>query len=94
MPQGSQKNKKAKLPGGVAKKDKPKTIQKKNRPIAPKKAKHEEIAKLKKMISKNVNRKLEEEIRGAATDGQKVKLSKKKNQNPSVDPNKMPPKST
>ncbi|KAF6200601.1 hypothetical protein GE061_005044 [Apolygus lucorum] len=66
----------------------------KYRPIAPKKAKHEEIAKLKKMISKNVNRKLEEEIRGAATDGQKVKLSKKKNQNPSVDPNKMPPKST
>lgn len=62
-----------------------------DRPIQPKKSKHEEVDRLKKMITKNVCKAIEEQIRGIASD-QKVHLSKKKEKNPEVDPNKMPPK--
>ncbi|XP_014240346.1 uncharacterized protein LOC106661456 [Cimex lectularius] len=85
MPQGGS------FKGKKEKKKKEKPLQKKNRPIAPKKAKFEEVKKLKKIITKNVNRSLEEQIRAIATDGQKVHLSKKKDKT-DVDPNKMPPK--
>lgn len=62
------------------------------RPIAPKKVKNAEVQHLKKVITKNVNKCMEEQIRSIANDSQKVHLSKKKDKSGSIDPNKMPPK--
>ncbi|BES95698.1 Hypothetical protein NTJ_08508 [Nesidiocoris tenuis] len=92
MPQG--KIKKTKLPKDVIKKEKLKTIQKKSRPLfVPQKPAQKEVAKFKKLVSKSVNQKLEEEVRKIAfSEAHKVKLSQKKASNSSVDPNKMPPK--
>nr|XP_014294463.1 uncharacterized protein LOC106692800 [Halyomorpha halys]XP_014294464.1 uncharacterized protein LOC106692800 [Halyomorpha halys] len=100
MPQGFRKGKaKVLAPGNQKKIDKnkgpnPKTQSRKNRPIEPKKARHEEVQKLKKIITKNVNKAIEEQVRGIATDSQKVHLSKKKDKNININAemNKMPPK--
>uniref|UniRef100_A0A069DMJ5 Uncharacterized protein n=1 Tax=Panstrongylus megistus TaxID=65343 RepID=A0A069DMJ5_9HEMI len=93
MPQGIKKNKNPPLPGiNKKKKIKVQTVSRKNRPIAPKKVKHVEAQQLKKIITKNVNKCMEEQIRSIANDSQKVHLSKKKDKAGSFDPNKMPPK--
>lgn len=44
------------------------------------KHKYEEGQRIKRMISKNVNKLAEDELRALATDGKKVFLSKKKKQ--------------
>lgn len=64
------------------------------RPLfVPQKPAQKEVAKFKKLVSKSVNQKLEEEVRKIAfSEAHKVKLSQKKASNSSVDPNKMPPK--
>ncbi|XP_073985126.1 uncharacterized protein isoform X1 [Rhodnius prolixus] len=93
MPQGIKKNKNPPLPGITKKKkDKVQSLSRKSRPIAPKKVKNAEVQHLKKVITKNVNKCMEEQIRSIANDSQKVHLSKKKDKSGSIDPNKMPPK--
>lgn len=75
MPQGKMKVK-SKLPENVKnKKSKGSAISKRNNaPIQPKKKNVEEVNRIKKIITKNVNKKVEEEIRSRATD-RKVTLS-------------------
>ncbi|KAF5286074.1 hypothetical protein FQR65_LT12960 [Abscondita terminalis] len=76
MPQGKLKVK-SKLPAptkGKKAKGKPAT-QRANRPIQPKKHKGQETQKLKRIVTKNVNKSVEEEMRSRAYDGQKKKLS-------------------
>lgn len=51
-----------------------------DRPIAPKKWKYEETMKIKKLITKNVNKKVEEEIRNMANDEPRLYEAKKKKQ--------------
>nr|XP_023026503.1 UPF0390 protein UM03986 [Leptinotarsa decemlineata] len=76
MAQGKMKVK-AKLPNNVKSKKSngPSATQRSNRPIKPKKKQHEESQKLKQIISKNINKKIEEEVRARASGGQQ-KLSK------------------
>lgn len=59
-------------------------------PIAPKKWKYSEQARITKTISKNINRKIEEEIRAAVTDAPKVHFATKKKQNQKRAPAKAP----
>lgn len=80
MAQGKTKVK-AKLPPSLktkeSKKQKgPASKRRGNAPIQPKKAKFEDAHKLKKMISKNVNRAMENELRQKAMDG-KTSLTRK-----------------
>lgn len=49
-------------------------------PVAPTKWKYVEGQKIKKAISRNVNKKVEEEIRATVSDAPKVYLAKKKKQ--------------
>lgn len=48
-----------------------------DRPVAPKKQKHQEAQKLKKIITKTVNEAMEDDLRAKALDGKKSLLSKK-----------------
>jgi hypothetical protein len=48
-----------------------------DRPVAPKKQKHQEAQKLKKIITKAVNEVMEDDLRAKALDGKKSLLSKK-----------------
>lgn len=79
MPQGKLKVK-TKLPAKTKpkKKEKGPAVSKRgNRPVAPKKQKHEEAQKLKKIITKTVNAAMEDDLRARALDGKKSLLSKK-----------------
>uniref|UniRef100_A0A1B6FT80 Uncharacterized protein n=1 Tax=Cuerna arida TaxID=1464854 RepID=A0A1B6FT80_9HEMI len=80
MPQGKLRTK-AKLPANVAKKKakatKGPTVSRKSKPIAPKKVKSQEIQKIKKAISKNVNDAIESEIRARASNTPKVAATAK-----------------
>ncbi|XP_065216253.1 uncharacterized protein LOC135842630 [Planococcus citri] len=78
MPQGKYKVKN-KAPVD-SKKPKKVANARKNCPIAPKKWKYNEQGRINKTITKNVNRKIEEEIRAAVTDAPKVFFAKKKKQ--------------
>lgn len=49
-----------------------------DKPVAPKKEKQQEAQKLKKVITKTMNKAIEEDIRAKALDGKKTLLSKKK----------------
>lgn len=49
-------------------------------PVAPTKWKYVEGQKIKKAITKNVNKRVEEEIRAVVSDAPKVYLAKKKKQ--------------
>ncbi|KAJ9600065.1 hypothetical protein L9F63_009634 [Diploptera punctata] len=81
MPQGKLKVK-TKLPAKSKPKRKtakgPAATKRTNRPIAPKKQKHEAAQKLKKTITKNVNAAIEDDLRAKALDGKKSLTSKKK----------------
>lgn len=79
MPQGKLKVK-TKLPAKTKSKKKakgPAVSKRGNRPVAPKKQKHQEAQKLKKMISKTVNEAMEDDLRARALDGKKSLTSKK-----------------
>ncbi|KAF5272696.1 hypothetical protein FQA39_LY07723 [Lamprigera yunnana] len=75
MPQGKLKVK-SKLPPKVkGKKGKGKPVTKKaNAPIKPKKQKQQEAQKMKRIVTKSVNKTVEEEMRSRAYEGQR-KLS-------------------
>ncbi|KAK4872803.1 hypothetical protein RN001_014832 [Aquatica leii] len=77
MPQGKLKVK-SKLPAAVkSKKGKGKAMtQRANHPIKPKKQMLQETQKMKRVVTKNVNKAVEDEMRSRAYDGQKKKLSK------------------
>ncbi|XP_050531597.1 uncharacterized protein LOC126900162 [Daktulosphaira vitifoliae] len=77
MPQGKFKNKSQ---SSFVKKKKPQQKARKACPMPSKKHKYEEGQRIKRMISKNVNKLAEEELRALATDSKKVFLSKKKKQ--------------
>ncbi|XP_055923947.1 uncharacterized protein LOC129954216 [Eupeodes corollae] len=77
MAQG--KFKKAKLPAAIQKKqnkkNSPAFTRRSNAPIQPKKNKFNENQKIKHVITKNVNKSVEHELRGRATEGN-INLSK------------------
>lgn len=86
MPQGKMKAK-AKAPAAVKSKRKaakkgPAVTKRGNRPIAPKKQKLQEAQKLKKVVSKNVNQAMEEDLRARALDGKKSLTGKKNTASP------------
>jgi len=79
MPQGKLKVK-TKLPAKTKPKKKakgPAVSKRANRPIAPKKQKHQETQKLKKIITKAVNEAMEDDLRARALEGKKSLVSKK-----------------
>ncbi|KDR21967.1 hypothetical protein L798_02856 [Zootermopsis nevadensis] len=79
MPQGKLKVK-TKLPAKTKSKKKvkgPAVTKRGSRPIAPKKQKNQEAQKLKKIITKNVNEAMEDDLRARALDGKKSLVSKK-----------------
>nr|CAD7198603.1 unnamed protein product [Timema douglasi] len=74
MPQGKMKVK-SKLPAKAKPQKKaakgPAVTKRGNRPISPKKQKHDESQKLKKIITKTVNAAMEDDLRAQALDGKR-----------------------
>ncbi|XP_050437163.1 uncharacterized protein LOC126843593 [Adelges cooleyi] len=77
MPQGKFKNKSQ---VSFVKKKKPEKKSRKACPMPSTKHKYDEGQRIKRMVSKNVNKLAEDELRALATDSKKVFLSKKKKQ--------------